>query len=103
MVVDAWVDVVAFRCVRCGHKWTARYDLLQSRGVQGVEREYFSVQGVGVPSPYTPKGASRCPECAWRAIGSPVTRRSVEGPAPRRRESERASAAADRRAGEGRR
>lgn len=79
MVVDAWVDLVRFACVRCRHVWSVRYDLLQSRGPAGVEREYFSVDGIGLPSPYTPGGAVGCPRCGWPAIGRLLSRRSLEG------------------------
>lgn len=84
MVVDAWADLVGFACERCDHRWTRHYDLLQSRSANGVEGEYFSVAGVGVPSPYSAAGACPCPECGWRVAGALESRRSADTAAVRR-------------------
>jgi hypothetical protein len=89
MVVDAFVDLVDFLCVRCDHGWTERYDVLQARGTDGVEHEYFGVRGIGMPSPYRAGAAPACPRCTWPVIGRLVSRRSLEGSEVVRRRRER--------------
>ncbi|MGR4880237.1 hypothetical protein ACIPUC_12470 [Streptomyces sp. LARHCF249] len=70
-----------FTCGRCWHDWSIDYDV-QQHSDEGGTWEYFSRDGILVPSPYTPAGASPCPVCGRRWVGRLLARRPIPA-APR--------------------
>ncbi|MEU2231475.1 hypothetical protein [Streptomyces vietnamensis] len=90
MITELALERVQFTCGHCWHEWSTDYDVQQYRDDQGGDWEYFSRDGVAVPSPYTPAGAAPCPRCGRRWVGRILARRripTVPGPADTPRES----------------
>ncbi|MFJ6799105.1 hypothetical protein [Streptomyces sp. NPDC091268] len=76
MITETALERTEFTCGRCWHDWSIDYEVQQYRDQEGVW-EYFSRDGILVPSPYTPAGASPCPVCGARWVGRLVARRLV--------------------------
>ncbi len=87
MVVEEDVGVVEFVCPGCRYRWRRSYALVHCEYLSGEVRDYFSLAGERVASPYSPDGAPTCPKCAERAVGRPAPRFPVarRGEALRRR------------------
>ncbi|MFG2986603.1 hypothetical protein ACGFYQ_36085 [Streptomyces sp. NPDC048258] len=66
-----------FTCGRCWYEWSIDYDVQQYTDDQGGVWEYFSRDGIAVPSPYTPSGASPCPACGRHWVGRLLARRLI--------------------------
>lgn len=77
MITELAVERVEFTCGHCWHKWSADYDVQYYRDEYGDEWEYFTRDGLGVPSPYDPQGAPPCPICGRRWVGRLAARRPV--------------------------
>ncbi|WP_251022374.1 hypothetical protein [Streptomyces sp. ISL-10] len=80
VITELAVERVEFTCGRCWHQWSADYDAQQYRDAEGDLWEYFSRDGIAVPSPYTPAGAPPCPLCGRRWVGRILARRPVPAP-----------------------
>jgi hypothetical protein len=78
MITELAIERVEFTCGHCWYKWSVDYDVQGYRDDDGNEWEYFTRDGIGVPSPYEPEGAPPCPECGRRWVGRLAARR----PAP---------------------
>ncbi|WP_251054664.1 hypothetical protein [Streptomyces sp. ISL-66] len=67
-----------FTCGRCWFDWSIDYDVQQYSDEGGTGTwEYFSRDGIPVPSPYTPAGASPCPACGRHWVGRLLARRLI--------------------------
>ncbi|THA46371.1 hypothetical protein [Streptomyces sp. A1136] len=80
MITELAVERVAFACGGCWNEWSTDYDVQHYRDADGRHWEYFSCDGVPVPSPYTPRGAVPCPRCGRRWVGRVLARRIVPRP-----------------------
>ncbi len=78
MAVDAWTELVLFSCGRCLHEWSLLYDLLEARGPAGVERQYYSRDGIATGSPYAADSCPRCQSCMRPVTGRLLDRRPAE-------------------------
>lgn len=90
MITELAVERVAFTCGHCWHRWSLDYDVQHYQDEHGEDWEYFSRDGIGVASPYTPDGAPPCPHCGRRWLGQLLARRPIPLPpgtaeAPRRK------------------
>ncbi|GAA1422420.1 hypothetical protein GCM10009601_23890 [Streptomyces thermospinosisporus] len=80
MITELAVERVEFTCGHCWHKWSADYDVQYYRDDNGDEWEYFTRDGLPVPSPYDPQGAPPCPICGRRWVGRLIARRPIPVP-----------------------
>ena len=62
MLKDIAVERYRFTCADCGHVWSADFDVQHIDDGHGVTWEYFSLDGIPVPSPTAP-GTQSCPRC----------------------------------------
>lgn len=76
MITDMALERVEFTCGRCWYDWSIDYDVQQYSDEAGTW-EYFSRDGIPVPSPYTPAGASPCPLCGRHWVGRLLARRRI--------------------------
>ncbi|WP_078988038.1 hypothetical protein [Streptomyces sp. XY332] len=76
MITEMALERVEFTCGRCWHDWSIDYDVQQYSDEDGAW-EYFSRDGIPVPSPYTPAGASPCPVCGRHWVGRLLARRLI--------------------------
>jgi hypothetical protein len=74
VTVEKDVDAIEFICPRCSYRWTRSYELVHCELPSGEVRDYFSLGGQRVLSPYHPAGAPKCPECSWIAVGHLTSR-----------------------------
>ena len=51
-----------FTCAGCGHVWSTDYDVQHVEDGHGLAWEYYSLNGIPVPSP-TARGSQGCPRC----------------------------------------
>jgi hypothetical protein len=56
------VERYRFTCAGCGHAWSADYDVQHVEDGHGLTWEYYSLNGIPVPSPTAP-GTLSCPRC----------------------------------------
>ncbi|MEW2135694.1 hypothetical protein AB0892_03640 [Streptomyces sp. NPDC005409] len=77
MITEMALERAEFTCGRCWHQWSIDYDVQQYRDEEGGTWEYFSRDGIPVPSPYTPAGASPCPACGRHWVGRLLARRVI--------------------------
>ncbi|MGW0390493.1 hypothetical protein ACWDYJ_06245 [Streptomyces sp. NPDC003042] len=77
MITALALERVEFTCGRCWHDWSIDYDVQQYSDDGGGTWEYFSCDGIAVPSPYTPAGASPCPVCGRHWVGRLLARRLI--------------------------
>lgn len=102
MIVDIAVERVVFRCPESHWCTEAEYDVVIYVDAVGDTWEFFSLDGLPTPSPYTVDGAPFCPRCHRAVPGHPTARRfipvppSADGPRypvrhPERYRSDRAS------------
>jgi len=56
------VERYCFTCAGCGHTWSTDYDVQHVEDGHGLTWEYYSLNGIPVPSP-TARGALNCPRC----------------------------------------
>ena len=66
MLEELAVERYCFTCSGCGHVWSADYDVQHIEDGHGLTWEYYSLNGIPVPSP-TARGSLSCPRCgaAW--------------------------------------
>lgn len=93
MITDIAVERVEFRCPDSHWQSVVDYDVVVYVDADGATWEFFSVNGVLTPSPYTIDGAPLCPVCHRAVPGNPVARRFISVPPgddrrPRRRVSD---------------
>lgn len=93
MITDIAVERVEFRCPDSRWQSVVDYDVVVYVDADGATWEFFSVNGVLTPSPYTIDGAPLCPVCHRAVPGNPVARRFIPVPPgddrrPRRRVSD---------------
>ena len=62
MLKEVAVERYSFTCAGCGHTWSADYDVQHVADGHGVTWEYYSLNGIPVPSPTAP-GTLSCPRC----------------------------------------
>ncbi len=62
MLKELAVERYYFTCPGCGHAWSADYDVQHIEDGHGLTWEYYSLNGIPVPSP-TAKGSQSCPRC----------------------------------------
>ena len=62
MLKELAVERYRFTCAGCGHVWSADYDVQHVEDGHGVTWEYYSLNGMPVPSP-TARGSQSCPRC----------------------------------------
>ena len=62
MLKDVAVERYRFTCAGCGHVWSTDYDVQHVEDGHGLTWEYYSLNGIPVPSPTGP-GALSCPRC----------------------------------------
>ncbi len=62
MLKEMAVERYRFTCSGCGHTWRADYDVQHVEDGHGVTWEYYSLNGIPVPSP-TARGTMSCPRC----------------------------------------
>ena len=62
MLKEVAVERYRFTCSGCGHTWSADYDVQHVEDGHGSTWEYYSLNGIPVPSP-TARGATSCPRC----------------------------------------
>ena len=96
MITELAVERVEFTCGQCWHHWSVDYDVQHYRDDDGTDWEYFSHDGIGAASPYTPDGGVPCPQCGRHWVGHLVARRLVPlagspGASPRHRIPDRES------------
>ncbi|WP_405010861.1 hypothetical protein [Kitasatospora sp. NBC_01539] len=96
MITELAVERVEFTCGQCWHHWSVDFEVQHYQDDDGTDWEYFSHDGIGATSPYTPDGGAPCPECGRHWVGHLVARRLVPvapGPAgePRHRVEDRAA------------
>lgn len=72
MVGEQDVGVVESACPGCGHRWRRSYGLVHCEYLYGEVRDYVSLAGVRVASPFNPEGAPARPKWARKALGGPV-------------------------------
>lgn len=77
MITEMALERVEFTCGRCWYDWSIDYDVQQYSDDEGGAWEYFSRDGIPVPSPYTPAGASPCPVCGRHWVGRLLARRLI--------------------------
>ncbi|MFB7463568.1 hypothetical protein ACFCZ1_08680 [Streptomyces sp. NPDC056224] len=77
MITGLALERVEFTCGRCWYEWSIDYDVQQYTDDQGGIWEYFSRDGIAVPSPYTPAGATPCPACGRHWVGRLLARRLI--------------------------
>jgi len=59
-------EAYSFVCLRCGHAWEGAYDIRHIRDAHGrLRAEYFTRDGLRVPSPLTD---NTCRVCQGRRI-----------------------------------
>jgi hypothetical protein len=90
VITDIAVERVEFRCPDSHWQSVVDYDVVVYVDADGATWEFFSVNGVLTPSPYTIDGAPLCPVCHRAVPGNPVARRFIPVPpgddrGPRRR------------------
>lgn len=56
------VERLRFSCPGCGFVWTADYDVQHAEDGHGLTWEYYSLNGIPVPSPSV-RGSVTCPHC----------------------------------------
>lgn len=62
MLKEVAVERYRFTCAGCGHTWSADYDVQHVEDGHGLTWEYYSLNGIPVPSP-TARGTLSCPRC----------------------------------------
>ncbi|MGR6963217.1 hypothetical protein ACU610_01995 [Geodermatophilus sp. URMC 61] len=62
MLKEVAVERYCFTCAGCGHTWNTDYDVQHVEDGHGLTWEYYSLNGIPVPSP-TARGALSCPRC----------------------------------------
>ncbi len=62
MLKELAVERYRFACSGCGHVWSADYDMQHIEDGHGLTWEYYSLNGIPVPSP-TARGSLSCPRC----------------------------------------
>ncbi len=62
MLKEVAVERYRFTCAGCGHVWSTDYDAQHVEDGHGVTWEYYSLNGIPVPSPTAP-GSLSCPHC----------------------------------------
>lgn len=80
MITDIAVERVEFCCPESHWLSVVDYDVVLYVDADGDTWEFFSVNGVPTPSPYTVDGAPLCPVCHRAMTGSPVARRFIPVP-----------------------
>ena len=80
MITDIAVERVEFRCPESHWQCVVDYDVVLHVDAEGDVWEFFSVDGVPTPSPYTVDGAPICPICHRVVVGTPVARRFIPVP-----------------------
>ena len=80
MITDIAVERVEFRCPESHWQSVVDYDVVLYVDADGTTWEFFSVDGVSAPSPYTADGAPLCPICHRVVVGTPVARRYIPVP-----------------------
>lgn len=80
MITDIAVERVEFRCPDSHWQSMVDYDVVLYLDADGDTWEFFSVDGVPTPSPYTIDGARFCPVCHRAVPGKPVARRFIPVP-----------------------
>ncbi|MHA6793434.1 hypothetical protein ACVGVM_07905 [Pseudonocardia bannensis] len=85
MIREIALDTVEFLCPWAHPRWVGEYHVVHYEDAEGGEYEFFSVQGVPVPSPYTLDGAPACPHCGVLVPGRLIARRYLEMPSEDRR------------------
>jgi hypothetical protein len=93
VITDIAVERVEFRCPDSHWQSVVDYDVVLYVDADGATWEFYSVNGIPAPSPYTIDGAPLCPVCHRAVPGSPVARRFIPVPpgddrGPRRRVSD---------------
>jgi hypothetical protein len=72
VITDIAVERVEFRCPDSHWQSVVDYDVVVYVDADGATWEFFSVNGVLTPSPYTIDGAPLCPVCHRAVPGNPV-------------------------------
>ena len=80
MITDIAVERVEFRCPESHWDCVVDYDVVLYVDAEGDTWEFFSVDGVACPSPYTVDGAPLCPICHRVVVGTPIARRFIPVP-----------------------
>ncbi|MGG7569291.1 hypothetical protein [Streptomyces sirii] len=80
MLIETGVELVEFTCPQCAHRWTGAYELLHCELSDGEVRDYFTVSGIKVLSPYAPDGAPSCLRCGSPTVARLVERRALGAP-----------------------
>jgi hypothetical protein len=80
VITDIAVERVEFRCPESHWQSVVDYDVVLYLDADGTAWEFFSVDGVSTPSPYTVDGAPFCPICHRVVVGTPVARRDIPVP-----------------------
>ena len=62
MLKELAVERYRFTCSGCGHVWSTDYDVQHIEDGHGLTWEYYSLNGIPVPSP-TARGTLSCPRC----------------------------------------
>ncbi|SOC53692.1 hypothetical protein SAMN05660748_0025 [Blastococcus aggregatus] len=62
MLKEVAVERYRFTCAGCGHTWSTDYDVQHVEDGHGLTWEYYSLNGIPVPSP-TAHGSLSCPHC----------------------------------------
>ncbi len=62
MLKEVAVERYRFTCAGCGHAWSTDYDVQHVEDGHGLTWEYYSLNGIPVPSPTAP-GTLSCPRC----------------------------------------
>src|SRR3954465_2100860 len=58
MLKDVAVERYRFTCAGCGHAWSTDYDVQHVEDGHGLTWEYYSLNGIPVPSPTAPEPPS---------------------------------------------
>jgi hypothetical protein len=80
MISDIAVERVELRCPELHWQSVVDYDAVLYADAEGDTWEFFSVDGVPTPSPYTVDGALLCPICHRVVVRVPVARRFIPVP-----------------------
>ncbi|NMH95946.1 hypothetical protein [Pseudonocardia acidicola] len=80
MIREIALDTVEFVCPSGHPRWSEEHHVVHYEDADGGQYEFFSLQGVPVPSPYTIDGAPPCPECGGLVLGRMIARRFLEIP-----------------------
>lgn len=80
MISDIAVERVEFRCPESHWHSVADFDVVFYVDPEGGTWEFYSVDGVPSPSPYTLDGAPLCPVCARAVPGRLIARRLIPVP-----------------------